>query len=601
MGLPPTPWPGSVVCRGWLACCGRCAVWRGGSMVGRDGELARLRGSVSEVASGRGGVVWVGGEPGIGKSTLVEVGLDGAAAGGVRVFRGAADELTQSFPLRFMADCLGVDQEVVDGFRLEITELLAGRMGGVDAVRAAGERMVALVQRECATSPVVVVGDDLQWADDASLGVWQRLAEIAGQTPLLVVGVCRPVPQRDVLDRLRQVVAQVKDAVLVELGPLDGDAVAAMVDGLRSAVPGPGLRDWLGRAGGNPLYVREMLDAVVADGLVRVAGGVAELAGPVGTVGAELSSMSAAIGRRLGFLSGPARSVLRAGTVLGGRFTVEELAMVSDQPTAGLVGIVGEAVAAGVLAEAGPELTFRHALIRQALHDELPGAVRVGLHSHVARVLAEAGAAWDRVAQHLLAAPRAIHGWVLTWLAGLPAAALYAQPATAVQLLQRARQVSLPGDPRRAVFTTRLCTVLLLLRRPEDLVALGEEALATVTDPQLVGEIAWNLARGYMMAGRREDAARVTTLVLDRPDPGARWRSRLRAQHAVHLSLGGHEDESVTQAQLALAEGERDGDPVAVGWALHAMLQRAGGTHALEIADRALGVVVGDDPEPYRL
>ena len=77
-----------------------------------------------------------------------------------------------------------------------------------------------------------------------------------------------------------------------------------------------------------------------------------------------------------------------------------------------------------MLAQAGPDLIFRHALIRQALHDELPAAVRVGLHAHVARVLAEAGAAWDRVAQHLLAAPQAIDGWVLTWLADLPAAAL---------------------------------------------------------------------------------------------------------------------------------------------------------------------------------
>ena len=100
------------------------------------------------------------------------------------------------------------------------------------------------------------------------------------------------------------------------------------------------------------------------------------------------------------------------------------------------------------------------------------------------------------MAQHLLAAPQEFDDWVLTWLAGLPAAALYALPDTAAELLTRARQASVPGDPRRGVLTTRLSTVLRLLRRSEELVALGEEALATVTDPRLVGEFAWNLARG---------------------------------------------------------------------------------------------------------
>ena len=151
------------------------------------------------------------------------------------------------------------------------------------------------------------------------------------------------------------------------------------------------------------------------------------------------------------------------------------------------------------------------------------------------------------------------------------------------------------------MFTARLCTVLRLLRRPDDLVALGEEALASVTEPGLVGEIAWNLARGYGMTGRNDDGIAVITRVLDGPDPGVPWRSRLRAEQGLLLVTGGRWDESVEQAQLAIAEGERDGDPVTVGWALHTLLQAASGTDALEVLDRGLRVVVGADPESMDL
>jgi DNA-binding NarL/FixJ family response regulator len=569
-------------------------------IVGRDVELDRLRLAISEVAAGRGGAVWVGGEPGIGKSTLVDVALGETIVGDMRVFRGAADELTQPVPLRTMANCLGIDHEAVDGFRMEIADVLAGRVGRVDAVRAASEQMVALVQRECAASPVVVVADDLQWTDEASLLVWQRLAELTVQTPLLMVGLGRPVPQRDVIDRLRRTVDQTPDGAVFELGPLDGDAVTAMVAGRLSALPGPSLRAWLHRAGGNPLYVREMLDALTADGLVRIDGGVAELAGPVE---AGLTTVSAAIAHRLDFLSDNTRSVLRAATILGGRFTLDELAVVSGKPVAALVDIKGEAVAAGVLADGGPELTFRHGLILQALNDELPRALRVGLHAHMARVLADAGAAWVRVAKHLLAAPEAVDDdWALAWLTGLPATTLYALPAIAADLLSRARRASKPGDPRRASFTARLSTVLRLLRRPNDLIALGEEALATISDPCLTGEIAWNLGRAYQAVGRGEDGQRVIARVLGGPDPGAPWRSRLRAQRALILVFSGKAEDSAEESRLAIAEGERDGDPVTVGWALHAMLTlTANDMDFLKIVDRGLSVVVGADAESIDL
>jgi DNA-binding CsgD family transcriptional regulator len=181
-------------------------------------------------------------------------------------------------------------------------------------------------------------------------------------------------------------------------------------------------------------------------------------------------------------------------------------------------------------------------------------------------------------------------------------AQLLAQPAIAADLLERGRQATLPGDPRRGVFTARLTAALRLLRRPDDLISLGSEALTSVTEPSQIGEIAWNLARGYqMIPGRGQEGITVIDGVLDGPDTGTPWRSRLRAERALLLATTGRGSESVAEAELAILAGERDEDAVTVGWSLIALLQMASGTDALEFVERGLAIMRGDDPESVDL
>jgi DNA-binding CsgD family transcriptional regulator len=561
---------------------------------GRDAELRVLRDLVAALAAGQGGIVWVEGEPGIGKSLLIESGLFGATDLGVRVMRLAGEQLTQAFGLCMFVDGLGLRHDPADRTRTEIAELLAGQGRGVDAVLAASERTVALIELECGRVPVVLVADDIQWADHASLGVWQRLMNVASQAPLLLVSACRPVPQRAAVDGLRGAVAQRPDAVVIELGPLVPAVAVAIAGEILSAAPAADLVEELRRAGGNPLYLRELLNVLVTEGKIRTADGVAALALPVR---GDLHSVSAAITRRLGFLSERTRSALRAGAVLGQRFSIHDLAMVSGVNVPELLPVVEEAFRAGVLADDDKDLRFRHPLIGQALHDEVPGAMRAALHGHAARELATSGASWDMVARHLLAAPATINGWALDWLMGVPATALYALPAIAAELISHARAVMFAGDRRRSVLTTRLATLLRMLRRPEDLLALGTEALGSVTEPHLLGEIAWNLARGYQMAFRGADGVEVIDRVLAGPDPGAPWRSRLAAQRALLSVIAGPFEGFVKHAEEAIAAGERDGDPITVGWALIALLQVYSGTDALAVVERGLQVVADDDPE----
>jgi len=158
-------------------------------LVGRDDELARLGGLVGDLVGGRGGSVWVEGEPGIGKSALLAAGLAGAQRQGCRVFWAAGEELGQRFPLRVMLDCLQVGPRSPDPARREIAGLLQGGQSTgrqsaralADPVPAVSERLLALVDRQCASTPVLLVVDDLQWADEASLSLWHRLGRVVDQ------------------------------------------------------------------------------------------------------------------------------------------------------------------------------------------------------------------------------------------------------------------------------------------------------------------------------------------------------------------------------------------------------------------------------------
>jgi predicted ATPase len=244
---------------------------------------------------------------------------------------------------------------------------------GGDVVMAAAERVLVLVDQLCAVSPVVLVVDDLQWADEVSVSVWHRLAGATGQMPLLVVGLARPVPMSGGLAVARQSVAR-RGAVIVSVGPLSDGEVAELVGGLVGAWPDAGLTALAERAGGNPLYVRELVDALVREDRVVIAGGAAQLAADTGDC--ELISLAAAIEGRLGFLSEGALAVLRVAALLGARFSVRDLVTIAGLGTRELVAVVSEAVAAGVVMEAGLELAFRHGRIAQALVEGMPAGLR---------------------------------------------------------------------------------------------------------------------------------------------------------------------------------------------------------------------------------
>ena len=152
-----------------------------GALIGRDSELMTLVGLIRDAAVGRGGAALIEGEPGIGKSALVRAAVTDAADAGCQVFWGAGDELGQALPLLPLLEGLRVREPSANPRRNTIVRLLRGEVAadrGADVSAALAEQLLALVAEQCAAQPTVLVIDDLQWADLASVALWGRLARL---------------------------------------------------------------------------------------------------------------------------------------------------------------------------------------------------------------------------------------------------------------------------------------------------------------------------------------------------------------------------------------------------------------------------------------
>jgi DNA-binding CsgD family transcriptional regulator len=443
---------------------------------------------------------------------------------------------------------------------------------------------------------VVLVAEDLQWADDASLEVWERLSQAVGQLPLLLVGSLRSAPVRDEVQELVRGVAA-GPGVVLEVGPLAAGEVAELAADLLGARWGRRLAGLASRAGGNPLYVRELLDALVRDGEVVVYGGVAEL---VAEPDAIPQTLAAAIGERLGVLSVEAVRVLRCAAVLGQEFSVDDLAGVTGRPVGELAAPVAQAVAAGVVAPAADlAMVFRHGLIRQAVYEGIPVAVRGALHRQAARALAQAGEPPERVAAHLMAAPATDDEWTSEWLAEAAPVLVYRAPAVAAQLLRRSVRQLPSQDHRREILEAGLVTAASQLLDGEEVERVARSLLARTTDPDRAAEVSWLLSATLAQTGRLAESIEVASQALARTGTSDVWSARLLARQATAALTRGPFDQGEQALREALAVAERIGDGFAIGFVLHylSMVSSAQRDYvgAQACVDRALEVL-RDDP-----
>ncbi len=481
-------------------------------LVGRDEELAGLLRMVESAAGGHGAAALVGGEPGIGKTSLLDVVAAECRRLGMRVLRGTAEELEVRLPFAAIGSCLGISATSTDGAVRRITGLMrgeaalgvTGRSGAVSQEYLVIEAILGLLDDWCADRAVALLLDDLHWADTASLRVLNRLGRVIGQLPLFVAASCLPMPRSGELAGLLRGL-DACGALSVSLGPLPALAVEELVGRLLAARPGPDLLAVVGDAAGNPLYITELLTALSRGQRIRVADGTAELTTrDDSVVPASLADM---IRHHTGFLSPRAQEVLPVAAALGSGFSVTELSMVLREPLSSLLGIVREAIQVGLLVDADDDLIFRHDLIRRVLADSLPESAHLAIHARAGHALAAAHAPAERVAEHLL------HGAVidvaaLDWLTGSAEALAVRAPTLAVDLLRHALSMADPRDQRRETLRLHLCRALQWAGRPIDAEETIRDALIHDPDPVQENILRWLLALACFAQGKLDDAVR---------------------------------------------------------------------------------------------
>ncbi len=447
--------------------------------VGRTQELAVLRAGAEALRRGEGTVVWVEGEPGIGKSSLVAHALAEAGDPEWDIGWGIADQLTEQLPLRPMLDCLQVKPGSPDPRRAHAADLLRKQRLGLSADGDAGYQLAAAID----------------------------------QLRLLLIATCRSAPPRPEVQQLRTAVAR-RGGAVITLGPLAESDVAALVAKMLGTPPGDALRQLTAQAAGNPLYLRELVDALVRERAVRN--------GPAAEISVAWDqlppSLAAVLNDRLSSVSAQTAQMLRTAAVLGARFTVADLAVLLRRPAWDLAASLQEAAAAGLLAGSGAGLAFRHPLIRQALYESMPAALRTTLHTEAARELAATDADALTVAQQLSAGGRPGQGWTRAWLIRAAPALTTQAPQLAADLLRLELEETAVGDEAWDALVVCLVRALLAVGAYQEAIRQASRALTAMTDPARRGETSWILAHAQWGAGSNDDAISVIRQALAEVD-----------------------------------------------------------------------------------
>jgi DNA-binding CsgD family transcriptional regulator/tetratricopeptide (TPR) repeat protein len=373
-------------------------------LVGRDTELGHLDAALDALEDGGPAYVALEGEPGIGKTRLLDELRARAQARGHVVLSGAAAEFEREMPFSVWVDALDEYVSAQDYARHDAwDEALAAELGQVlpslrasngggtvaderfRAHRAVG-RLLGLVAEE---KPLVLVLDDLQWSDAASVELIAALARRAPDAPVLVALGFRP---GQVALRLTAALAGPR-ARRLELGQLSEAEATQLLEHLDSETAAAIYR----HGGGNPFYLEQL-------GRIESAGVLADGPEPTAPLDAGVPpAVAGAIAAELGSLPERARLLLGAAAVAGEPFDLDLAVAISDVEAEEALPALDELLDADLVrpTQVPRRFVFRHPLVRRAVYDGLRGGWRLAAHARAAEALAARGADAAERAYHV--------------------------------------------------------------------------------------------------------------------------------------------------------------------------------------------------------
>jgi ATP/maltotriose-dependent transcriptional regulator MalT len=613
------------------------------TLIGRSAEEARLESALDAAVDGRGSTVIVGGEAGIGKSRLVGRLADTARNRGATVLSGAClaagsgaipyapfvealRDLTRSVEPALLAGLLGPARSEIARLLPEVAPRTQDTPTRLEFDRAGQTRLfeavLGVIERQARRGPVVLVVEDIQWADDGTRGLLGFLSRNLRHAPVLIVVTLRTddLARRDPALAFIAELERDEWVARMDLKGLDRREVAALLRALAASSPSTSRVDEvMDRSGGNPFFV-EQLAATLDTGSEGGTGGAG------GDLPPQLRDVLIA---RLAGLPNETQRLLRAASAAGRRVDEELLAAVLEVPAQAVADALRPAITQGILVDAdgldeGGGYAFRHALLAEVANDELLHGERDRLHAAFGGELERRGEIGGvpvtpaELAFHWVAARDRARAVPALVAAGAAAELVYAFPEArrhyerALEMWEGLMEPAGSVAMDRASVLQRAAECAVLTGAYGRAVELGRAAIDAAedagrgedgADPSRLGTLHDRLRWYLWEAGDRAAALAAVeeALRLIPAEPPTAARTRVLAQSAGLRLLGGDPVGAATTARdairMAQAAGALSEEALAtgvLGWAeaVTGDVDRGIATfrHGVAIAERLGGV-----------
>jgi DNA-binding SARP family transcriptional activator/ATP/maltotriose-dependent transcriptional regulator MalT len=606
------------------------------TFVGREPELDTLRTAWRDARAGRRRLVLIAGEPGIGKTRLTSEFAREAHDAGTVLYAGCQEEALLSYEpfveaLRHYARSTGLDSAAPLGpGAAELARLipeLAPARSAHEAIDTDPETrryllfdaVSTLLSEASARTPLLLVLDDLHWANRATLHLLRHICRAPREASLLIVGTYREAeigPEHPLFEQL----ADLRRDRLFERISLEGldeaDVTTLIAAHAGHRVP-PGIAGAVHeQTEGNPFFVEEVLRHLIETGVLFEREGRWMSALTADEIGVP-EGVREVLGRRLGRLSVSCRHTLEEGAVLGREFSFAVVAAMTESGEEDLIAALEEAVEAQLAVEAGdpsrPAYEFTHALVRETLYSGLSLPRRQRMHARAAESI-ERVEGKDHVAalalHQRLAGPAGDPARAIEYSlrAGQRAAELSAWEEAAAHWDGALAVMSRAGDrePDRAGLLVALADLMAVtgdLGRQIDYLEQALEAYERLADSERAAQAHSRLGMAHSLidsiyaehldigrAFRHYDAARA---VLERGSV-RRARGHLEVGVSTALTYGLHIEEGIEAGRRGMEIAERLGDELlwagaaqACGWHTIVSGRLADG---LELEERAFAI-----------